>query len=198
MSSFIEEFCDVFATDKEAWEFWKTEEKRRPSNKLIIAGPSRIVGLIDLNKFGEVEWETYAIKSEPTKKMCGNFVYEGGMYSIAFLRNIFKFIGESFEVARVREAILFKLNEDIALGLAEKVINKDFYYDDKGVMFIEMDFEKTKKEWHTVTKAKEFIEWEDNMAKREHKGKGLTWYEEVYRWEKFFEEEEDMGDMMLL
>ncbi len=195
----IEEFCAAFATNPKDWEFWKGEHKIT-SDKLIIAGPSRIVGLIDLNKIEEeIEWKAYAIKSEPTKKMCGNFVYEGGMYSIDFLRRAFEFLGESFEVARIREAIMFKLNEDIGLGLAEKITNEDFYYDDEGVMFIESSFEVEKEEWRTVTKAKEFIKWTDNEAKRKHKGHGTNiWWEEVYRWEKFFEEEEDMGDMMLL
>jgi len=193
----IEEFCTAFAMSVESWGFWK--EEYGSSDKIIIAGPSRIVGLIDLKKLGEIEWKSYGVRAKPTKKMSGNFVFEGGMYSIYFLKKIFQFLSEYFEVTRYNEAILFKLGEDIALGLAEKITNEDFYYNDEGVMFVESRWEETKGQWRTVTTEKEFIKWEDNMAKRKHKGKGLnTWYEEVYKWEYFFEEEDDESEMMLI
>ncbi len=193
----IEKFCIAFATDVEAWNHWKDEIKA--SDKIIIAGPSRIVGLVDLNRFKEIEWKTYSIESTPTKKMVGNFVFDGGMYSMDFLKKSIQFLSDPFEVARVREAIMFKLSKDIALCLAEKMITEDFYYNDEGVMFVEEKFEKLSKEWKTVTTAKEFIKWENDIAKRKHSGKSQVWYEEVYRFKKFFEEyEDDMGDMMLL
>ena len=198
MNKFIEDFSIAFATDLEKWKFWK--EEVGSSSKLIIAGPSRIVGLLDLTLIEEdLEWTTYSIESIPTNKMKGNFVFDGRMYSMDFLKKVYHFLSESFEVARLNEAILFKLTETVALGLAEKKTNEDFYYNDEGVMFVEEEFEKLDKKWKTVTKAKEFIKWENNMAKRKHSGKAQVWYEEVYRFEKFFEiEEDDMGDIMSL
>lgn len=193
----IEKFSEVFVMPIKDWEFWK--EEHGCSDILIIAGPSRIVGLVDLNKIEEkIEWETYSTKTTPTKKMTGNFVYNKGMYSIDFLEKIFKFLDEIVEISRHHEAILFKLTESIALGLGEKINPDDFYYNDEGVMFIEWEWETTKKDWRTVVKEKEFIKWENNIAQRKHKGKANIWYECVYRFEYFFEEEEDMGDMMLL
>lgn len=197
MSKIIDDFCIAFATDMESWEFWKGENDS--SDKLIIAGPSRIVGLIDLKKMGKIDWKSYSIESIPTNKMKGNFVFDGGMYSMDFLKKIMRFLSETFEVARVREALLFKLTESIALGLAEKRNSDDWYYDDEGVMFEDLEFEKTPENWKTTATAQEFVKWDNGVAKRKHQGKALVWYEEVYRFEKFFEiEEEDMGDMMLL
>jgi len=195
--SLIEDFCNAFATTVENWEFWRDEHNS--SDKLIIAGPSRIVGLVDLKKMPKIEWESYSIESPPTKKMKGNFVFEGGMYSMDFLKRSIKFLSDPFEVARVNEAIMFKLTESVALGLAEKITNEDFYYNDEGVMFVELDWESQGETWKTVSQAKEFVKWVDGVAKRKHSGKSTSWYEEVYNFEKFFAEElEDMGDMMML
>lgn len=197
MNKLIEDFCIAFATDIESWKHWKEEVKA--SDKIIIAGPSRIVGLIDLKKMGKIEWESYSIISFPTNKMKGNFVYNGGMYSMDFLKKIMQFLPDPLEIARVNEAILFKLTESVAMGLGEKKTSDEFYYNDEGILFEDLDFEETKEEWRTVQVAKEFIKWENNLARWKHTGKGTTWYEEVYRFEKFFEEElEDMGDMMML
>ena len=193
----VEDFAKIFKATEEDLEFWKNENNL--SDKIIIAGPSRIIGLFDLTKCDDVgEWESYEKCSEPTKKMCGNFVFNGGMYGISWLRDIYSMLPETVDVTRYRKGILFKITEDIAVGIGEKRNNKDFYYDDEGVMFIEYDWTETKDEWKTTTTDKEFIKWENNMAKRKHSGKGLIWYEEVYRFEKFFEDEEDWGDMMLL
>ena len=195
--SLIEKFSIAFATDLEKWKFWK--EEVGSSSKLIIAGPSRIVGLLDLTSIEEdLEWTIYSIESKPTNKMKGNFVFDGRMYSIDFLKKIVQFLPESVEITRLNEAILFKLTETVALGLAEKRTNDEFYYNDEGVMFVESDFEELANSWKTVTTAKEFIKWENNMAKRKHKGKGNVWYEEVYKFEKFFIEEDEMGDFMLI
>lgn len=195
--NFVEKFTKAFGTTVENWEFWKGEMNIN-NDKLIIAGPSNIIGLIDLTKFEEVEWKTYSIESKPTNKMKGDFVFDGGMYSMHFLKQLWGFLSESFEVARVREAILFKLSETVALGLAEKKNGEGFYYNDEGIMFVEWDFKIVDKKWNSVTTAKEFIKWKNNMAKRKHKGSSHIWYEEVYRFEKFFEEEEEMGDFMLI
>ena len=194
----IEDFCKVGFTTLDYWEKWK--EENPCSNKIIIAGPSRIIGLIDLTKIDEeINWESYGKNSEPTKKMKGNFVFDGKMYGIRWLRQIFPMIPETVEVATYVDSIVFRLTDDVALGIGEKRLNEDFYYNDEGVMFVEVDFEERQESWRTVTKAKEFIKWEDGVAKRKHKGHNLqTWYEEVYRWEYFFEIEEEMGDMMLL
>jgi len=194
--NFIEMFSEAFLMTMEDWKFWEEQEGRR-SDKLIIAGPSRIVGLLDLTKLEEIEWKEYSIESKPTNKMCGNFVFDGGMYSMDFLKKAFHFLSESFEVARVREVIIFKLSETIGLGLAEKINGEGWYYNDEGIMFVEWKFEGQSDKWKTVTTAKEFIKWENNMAKRKHSGKTQVWYEEVYRFEKFFEEEEEWGDMMM-
>ena len=195
--SLIEKFSIAFATDLEKWKFWK--EEVGSSSKLIIAGPSRIVGLLDLTLIEEdLEWATYSIESIPTNKMKGNFVFDGRMYSMDFLKKIVQFLPESVEIARLNEAILFKLTETVALGLAEKITNDEFYYDDDGVMFVESDWEELSDNWKTVTTAKEFIKWENNMAKRKHKSKSNVWYEEVYKFEKFFIEEDEMGDFMLI
>ena len=194
----IEEFCKVTKTDIKDWNFWKSENPC--SNKIIIAGPSRIIGLIDLNKIDEeIDWKFYGKNAVPTKKMKGNFVFNDMMYGIRWLKLAFQMIGETVEVATYLEAIVFKLSEDVALAVGSKALPDDFYYNDEGVMFVECDFEETQESWRTVTKAKEFIKWENGVAKRKHKGKANVWYEEVYRWEYFFEEElDDMGDMMML
>ncbi len=193
-----EKWAKIFNTTEKDWEYWKKEHGC--SEKLIIAGPSRIVGLLDLNKVDDnIEWTTYGKYSEPIKKMGGNFIFEGGMYGIRWLRDIYAMLPESVEVARYVEAILFKITDDIAVGIGEKITGDDFYYDDEGVMFVELKFEQTKEEWRTVTKAKEFIKWDNDMAKRKHTGKGVNWwYEEIYKFEYFFEEEEEMGDFMLI
>jgi len=191
----IDKFCECFEMTPDNWKFWKSEHKS--SDKLIIAGPSRIAGIVDLNKFDEeFEWETYSKESGPTKKMAGNFVHKGGLYSIDFLRKMFPMIPESVEIARHKEGIFFKLTDDFALGLAEKRTDVDFYYNNEGVMFVESDFEKLADDWKTVTAEKEFIKWDGKMAKRKHSGKAQVWYEEVYKFENFFEEEEEWGDMM--
>lgn len=194
----IEEFCKVTKTDIKDWVSWK--EENPCSNKIIIAGPSRIIGLIDLNKIDEeIDWNFYSKNTVPTKKMKGNFVFGNKMFGVRWLKFAFQMIGEIVEVATYLEAIVFKLTEDVALGIGNKALPDDFYYNDEGVMFVECDFEETQKSWRTVTKAKEFIKWENGMAKRKHSGKANVWYEEVYRWEYFFEEElDDMGDMMML
>lgn len=194
--SLVEKFCEIFSTTVESWEYWRKEHNIQ-NEKLIIAGPSRIVGLVDLSKLDGIEWETYSIKAEPKKSMSGNFTYDGCMYGIAWLIKIFRFLDETFEVARLNEGILFKITETIALGLAEKRNPDSFYYDDEGIMFIEWEWEDVKDEWKSTITQKEFIKWDNNMAKRKHKGKTHIWYEEVYRFEYFFEEEEDVGDMML-
>jgi len=198
MNSIIEMFSEAFVMTMEDWKFWEEQEGRK-SDKLIIAGPSRIVGLLDLRQLEEIEWKEYSIESKPTNKMKGDFVFEGEMYSIDFLKKIFQFLSESFEVARVKQVIIFKLTERIGLGLAQKRNGEGWYYNDEGIMFVEWEFEGLSDKWKTVTKAKEFVKWVDNMATRKHQGIGLRyWDEEVYRFEKFFIEEEDMGDMMLL
>jgi len=193
----IEEFCKIFDMTPDDWTFWKREHGC--SDKLIIAGPSRIIGLVDLTKIDdEINWKSYGKNAEPTKKMKGNFVFDGGMYGITFLRDAFPMLAETIEVAKYSEAIFFRVGEDVALGIAQKYTNEGFYYNDEGVMFAEWDWEETKKEWRSVVKENEFIKWENGVAKREHKGKCNIWYEEVYRWEYFFEVEEEMGDFMLL
>lgn len=194
----IEEFCKVTKTILKDWDFWKTENPC--SDKIIIAGPSRIIGLIDLIKIDEeIDWKFYGKNAVPTKKMKGNFVFDGKMYGIRWLILAFQMIGETVEVGSYKESILFKLTEDVALGIGDKTLTEDFYYNDEGVMFIEAEWEETQEKWRSVTKAKEFIKWENGVAKRKHSGKANVWYEEVYRWEYFFEEElDDMGDMMML
>ena len=194
----IDIFCSVFSTSVEDWNFWKVQHGIN-NDKLIIAGPSRIVGLVDLDKIDDIiEWETYSIHTTPTKKMKGNFVYDGSMFSMDFLIKSLHLLDEIVEIARLNEAILFKLTESIALGLAEKRNPDGFYYNDEGIMFIEWEWEDIKDEWKSVITEKEFIKWDKNVAKRKHKGKTHIWYEEVYRFEYFFEEEEQMGDMMLI
>ena len=193
----IEEWIKVLKTTTDDWEFWKGENY--VSDKIIIAGPSRIIGLVDLTKIDDIgEWKIYEKLSEPTKKMVGNFVFENGMYGINFLKDIYPMLSESVEVTKYQESMLFKLTESIAVGIGCKVMNDDFYCNDEGVMFVEFDWTETKDEWKTTTTDKEFVKWENDVAKRKHSGKGLVWYEEVYRFEYFFEEEEDFGDMMLL
>ena len=193
----IEDFVKIFFMTEEDLMFWKSENNL--NDKIIIAGPGRIIALIDLTKCYDIgEWKSYEKCSEPTKKMCGNFVFEDGMYGITFLRDIFPMLSESVEVTIYCKAILFKITEDIAVGIGHKVMVDDFYYNDEGVMFVEFDWTETKDDWKTTTTDKEFVKWENNVAKRKHSGKGLVWYEEVYRFEKFFEDEEDWGDMMLL
>lgn len=193
-----EKWAKIFNTTETDWEYWRKEHGC--SEKLIIAGPSRIIGLINLSKFNKnIEWKMYGKCSEPTKKMKGNFVFDGGMYGITWLRDIYPELPESLEVARYNGGILFKINEDIAVGIGDKITGDEFYYNDEGVMFIELKFEETKEEWRTTTTAKEFIKWDNNMAKRKHGGSKLhEWFEDVYRFEYFFEEEEEMGDFMLI
>lgn len=195
MNSLVEAFAKVFKTTVEDWEFWKDEHYYTGS--LIITGPSRIVGLVDLTKLGaDIEWKTYIVKSVPTKKMTGSFVYDGGLYGVTWLRDIFKMLGEAVEVSRYKEGLLFKLNEGIAIALAERIDCEGFYYNDEGVMFIDCEWEETKDEWKTVTTAKEFIKWDNNVAYRKHTSKNLTWLEYVYKWEYFFEKEQEMGDFL--
>ena len=61
-----------------------------------------------------------------------------------------KFLSDPFEVARVRETIMFKLTESIALGLGEKRNSDEWYYNDEGILFEDLEFEETKEEWRTV------------------------------------------------
>ena len=180
------------------WKFWKDEYKI--NDRVLIAGPSRIVALVDLRKFDDkdFEWVTYGKYSEPTKKMKGTFVFDGCIYSTYFLRDIYHLLPESVEVSQYKQGIFFKVAENIAVGIGEKMAHKDFYYNDEGIMFIEEDFEEEKPEHRTTATAKEFVKWIDNVAIRIHSGQSHGWEVEVYRFEKFFEEEEEMGDMMLL
>lgn len=195
MNSIIEQFLKQCSTTLEDWEFWKKEHQL--SDKLIVAGPSRIIALLNIPKLEEgIEWTDYSIKSTPTKKMGGCFAYGKHIYSIYFLRDdVFKFIGESVEIGVYAGAVMvFKLTETIALGLSPKLMEDGFYFNDEGVMFINDD-------WGDIDliSAKDgFIKWDDGVAKRKHNGKAGEWYEEVYQFEKFFEEEEELGDMMLL
>lgn len=193
----VEDFAKIFKSTEEDLRFWK--EENNINDKIIIAGPSRIIGLLDLTAIDDIDgWESYEKASEPTKKMCGNFVYRERMYGLSFLRDIYPMLSETIEVTIYLKAIVFKITEDIAVGIGEKRNNEDFFYNDEGVMFVDYDWTETKDEWKTTTTNKEFVKWENNMAKRKHAGKGLVWYEEVYRFEKFFDDEEDWGDMMLL
>lgn len=193
----LEDFAKICKSTEKDLKFWK--EENNLNDKIIIAGPSRIIGLIDLTKCDDIgEWITYGKLSEPTKKMVGNFVFEGNMFGVSFLRDIFSMLSESVEITLYKESILFKITESVSIGIGHKIAVDDWYYNDEGVMFVEFDWTETKDEWKTTTTDKEFIKWENGVAKRKHSGKGLVWYEEVYRFEYFFEEEEDWGDMMLL
>jgi hypothetical protein len=194
MSEIIEEFAKEFIVND--WEFWKEED--RLSDTILIAAPSRIVALVDIPKAKEeMNWETYTIISEPTKKMGGCLAYNGKLFSMHFLEKAFKFLKPTVEICYYGDiAILFKLTETIALAIACKIDEDGFYYNDEGVNFVDVDWEETKEEWRTTMKAQEFIKWSDGMAKRKHTGKSGEWYEEVYKFEKFFEKEEDMGDFL--
>ena len=186
----IEDFAKLFKTTEEDLRFWNKEN--RLNNKIIIAGPSSRIGLIDLTKTDDIgEWKSYEKISEPTKKMDGRFVFDEQMYFIPYLRIIYKMLPETVEVIRHSIAILFKITDDIAVAISENGVEEDFYYNNEGVMFIPYDWEDTKD--------KKFVKWENNVAKREHGDSTVhTWEEEIYRFEYFFEEEEELGDMMLL
>ena len=186
----IEDFVKVCCTTKEDLIFWTKENNL--SDKIIVAGPSRMTGLVDLTKLDDVlEWKSYGKCSEPTKKMDGNFVFDGHMYFIPYLRIVYPMIPETVEITRYKILILFKLTDGIALGICETLLAEGFYYNDEGVMFVPYDWEDTKD--------KEFVKWIDNVARKEHGDSTVrNWYEEIYKFEKFFEEEEEMGDMMLL
>lgn len=199
----IEEFCKIVLDSKdvkadiEDFEFWR--EQHNITDKVIIAGPSRIIGLVDLSKIDDISgWETYSKCSEPSKKMKGNFVFKGGMYGTHFLGYIYPMLSESVEVTRYKHAIFFKLTEDVAVGIAENINHEEFYYNDEGVMFVEFDWWETKDEWKTTVTKKEFVKWKNDVAKRKHEGKTYEWYEEIYKFERFFEEEEEFGDMMTI
>ena len=193
----VEEWAKIFGTTLEKWGFWKREVGA--SDKIIMAGPSRILGLVDLTKITEsIEWVSYGKCSEPTKKMDGNFLFDSGMYGVCFLRDIYPLLSETVEVTRYKGGILFKLTEDIAVGIGERINHKEFYYNDEGVMFVEYDWWETKDEWKTTVTEKEFVKWENNVAKRKHAGKSHVWNEKIYKFEYFFEEEEDFGDMMMI
>lgn len=197
MSELVHKFIKHLGISVENWEHWK--EEYNYSDRLIIAGPSRITALIDLTKIDEdIEWTPYSTISVPTKKMKGNFVFCEHIYAIYFLRKMFEFIGESVEVASFKDAILFKLSETVAIGIGCKLTSDDFYCNDEGVMFVEFDWEETKDSWKTTTTKKEFIKWVDGVAKRKHKGNVHVWDEEVYQFEKFFELEEEEGDFLSL
>jgi len=191
----IEEWAKLFDTTPEKWDFWKREVGA--SDKIIMAGPSRILGLVDLTKITEnIEWTPYSKCSEPTKKMNGNFLFDGNMYGVYFLRVIYPLLPETVGVTKYKEGILFKLTEDIAVGIGGRINHEEFYYNDEGVMFVEYDWWETKDEWKTTVTEKEFVKWENNVAKRKHKGKTYVWNETIYKFEYFFEDEEEFGDMM--
>ena len=192
MSEIIEKFLEKCTSTLEDWEFWKKEHKL--SDKLIVAGPSRIIALLDLTKLEEdIVWEPYTPISKPTKKMTGCFTYDKYIYSIYFLRDdVFDFIDESVEIGLYKEIMLFKLTETIALGLAPKIQGDDFYFNNKGVCFVNDDWEEDK----GTDSKKEFINWDDGVAKWKHSGKVGEWFEYVYQFEKFFELEEEMGDFL--
>jgi hypothetical protein len=188
----IDKFLKQCATTIEDWEFWQKEHKI--NDKIIVAGPSRIIALVDLTKLeGDIVWTPYTPISKPSKKMSGCFTYDKHIYSIYFLRDdVFKFIGESIEIGLYKEAMLFKLTETIALGLAPKLIENEYYFNNEGVMFVNESWEEDK----STSGEREFVKWVDNKAKWKHNSKAGEWFEEVYKFEKFFEEEEDMGDFL--
>ena len=133
--------------------------------------------------------------------MGGCFTYGKHIYSIYFLRDdVYEFIGESVEIGTYAESIMvFKLTETIALGLAPKLMEGGFYFNDEGVQFVDDDWgdEELNKRLNSSAK-EEFIKWEDGVAKRLHTAENIAndWYEEVYQFEKFFELEEEMGDFL--
>lgn len=193
----IEDWAKLFDTTPEEWEFWKKEVGT--SSKVIMAGPSRIIGLVDLTEIKEdLEWESYGKCSKPTKNMGGNFVFDGGMYGTYFLSVIYPMLSESVEATRVEGGLLFKLTEDFAVGIGERLNHEEFYYNDEGVMFVEYDWWETKDKWKTTVTQKEFVKWENNVAKRKHTGVTHVWDEKIYRFEFFFEIEEEFSDMMLI
>ena len=122
MSEIVDKFLKhCTASTLEEWEFWKKEHNL--SDKLIVAGPSRIIALLDIPKLdGEIEWTPYTPISKPTKKMGGCFTYGKHIYSIYFLRDdVYEFIGESVEIGTYAESIMvFKLTETIATSLSVK------------------------------------------------------------------------------
>ena len=191
----IDDWAKIFGTTVEKWDFWKREVGS--DKKIIMAGPSRIIGLVDLTKIKEkLEWKSYGKSSEPTKKMEGNFVFNKHMYGTYYLSVIYPLLSEAVEITIYKGGILFKLTEDVAVGIGERLNHEEFYYNDEGVMFVEYDWWETKDEWKTTVTEKEFVKWENNVAKRKHGGKTHIWEEKIYRFEYFFEEEEDFGDMM--
>lgn len=198
MSEIIDKFLEKCATTLEDWKFWKEEHKL--SDRLIVAGPSRIIALLDIPKLEEeIEWTPYTPISKPSKKMSGCFAYGKHIYSIYFLRDdVFEFLGESVEIGTYAGAVMvFKLTETIALGLSPKLMEDGFYFNDEGVMFVDEDWgdEDLNKDLNDAKE--EFIKWEDGVAKRKHSGGNVgDWYEEVYQFEKFFELEEEMGDFL--
>ena len=199
MSEIIDKFLKKCASTMEDWEFWKKEHNL--SDKLIVAGPSRIIALLDIPKLEEeIEWTSYFIKSTPTKKMSGCFAYGKHIYSIYFLRDdVYDFIGESVEIGTYADGVImvFKLTETIALGLAPKLMEDGFYFNDEGVQFVDEDWGDEDLNRDLNNAKEEFIKWDDGVAKRKHMGANLQeWYEEVYQFEKFFELEEEMGDFL--
>lgn len=199
MSEIINKFLEHSTSSTlEEWEFWR--EEHNISDKIIVAGPSRIIALLDIPKLDEeIEWTPYTPISKPSKKMGGCFAYGKHIYSIYFLRDdVFEFLGESVEIGTYAESIMvFKLTDTIALGLAPKLMEGGFYFNDEGVQFVDEDWGDEDMNEHMNDAKQEFIKWEDGVAKRKHTGVNLReWYEEVYQFEKFFELEEEMGDFL--
>lgn len=200
MNELIEKFEDIFSASMEGWEKWV--KKHEYNKSCIIADPSRYVGLVDLRKIDfDLEWRAYIPLQEKFNKFTGEFIYDGKLFDVDFLGKVIKFLKEtsniaSVEIARYESALLFKINEAVALAIAERITIHEFYYNDEGVLFGDFELDYDDDILKPVTIETEFVKWDGNVAHRKCAGKTLVWHEYIYKFENFFDEEEEMGDFL--
>lgn len=194
MSELINKFVKHFSTSIEAWEKWK--KKNNYNEACLVAGPSRIAALVDLTKLDfDFDWNTYTIICKPPKGMSGNFLYNGHIFSIDLLRRSFNLLKETTDISLYKGALFFRLNETVALAIGGKRTSKDFYYNADGILFEDLEEDESTGEFDKIIST-EFVKWNGTVAERNKKGKTLNWSEYIYKFERFFEEEEDMGDFL--
>lgn len=199
----IEKFKEVWLRDVDGVKPEKDE-------KIIIASPSRIIGLVNMDKIDhDVDYQVYRIKKKLTKVDNPIPVFFGKQsYDLQHISRIINdfFGNDSFpEIDNNKgtesHALLFKINDGVALGLSEVV---DEYIENRGDELVLYKFTDDKGEEYTpynwirplpedaVKTIESRHEWKNNEIHLDSLSYGV-----LYKSEKFFEKD-NTGDFLAI
>ncbi len=204
---------------KEALEYWKDylkyETKGGANQKIVISGPSRIVALgrikemdskDDLNE----DWRTYSVvRNFKIKKSISDnaeLYFDGCYFNVRLFLKVCQAIFKDKPIIDIKlykansvEVLALKIDDDYCFAISSRIDHKnpDTIIKEDGVWFI--DYELGEAEDGTVIFndkeiSREFYKWKDGIAMH----KVRTWKKYLIDKSYFFQEEEEIGEMMLI